>query len=181
MLALPGASFLYMGEELGLPEWAQLPDDAREDPTWRRSGFRVRGRDGARVPLPWRKDAPHAGFSLAKKTWMPMPEDWGRFAAASQRGRAGSTFETYRTALWLRRNRALGTGSLAWVNDLPGCSEDSIIALVNRSTLVVANLGVSALRLPPGLRLLHASEDLPMARDGAVLMPTDTTVWADLG
>jgi alpha-glucosidase len=33
MLALPGSSYLYQGEELGLPEVIHLPDSAREDPT----------------------------------------------------------------------------------------------------------------------------------------------------
>jgi len=39
MLALPGSSYLYQGEELGLPEVIDLPDDARHDPTW----FRTHG------------------------------------------------------------------------------------------------------------------------------------------
>jgi alpha-glucosidase len=81
----------------------------------------------------------------------------------------------------LRRKLGLGTGSLAWVNDLPGSSGETVVAFVNGSTLVVSNLGAAALRLPPGLQILHASEDLPLGPDGAVLMPGDTTVWADLG
>ena len=32
-LALPGSAYLYQGEELGLPEVLDLPDDARQDPT----------------------------------------------------------------------------------------------------------------------------------------------------
>ena len=55
LLALPGATYLYAGDELGLPEVA-LPDDDLRDPTWRRSGGTERGRDGARVPLPWTRD-----------------------------------------------------------------------------------------------------------------------------
>src|SRR5690606_10453982 len=34
MLALPGSSYLYQGEELGLPEHTSLDDDERQDPTW---------------------------------------------------------------------------------------------------------------------------------------------------
>src|SRR6266511_3056104 len=48
MLALPGSAYLYQGEELGLPEHTTLPDAAREDPAWRRSGRAVRGRAGCR-------------------------------------------------------------------------------------------------------------------------------------
>jgi alpha-glucosidase len=80
----------------------------------------------------------------------------------------------------LRRQLGLGGGSLAWVNDLPGGVNDSVLAFVNRTTLVLANLGRDALRLPPGLLVLHASNDLPLGPDGAVLVPQDTTVWADL-
>ena len=53
MLALPGSAYLYQGEELGLPEVIDLPDDARQDPTWFRTNHERYGRDGCRVPLPW--------------------------------------------------------------------------------------------------------------------------------
>ena len=50
MLALPGSAYVYQGEELGLPEVEDLPEDVLEDPTWERSGHTDRGRDGCRVP-----------------------------------------------------------------------------------------------------------------------------------
>ena len=50
MLALPGASYLYQGEELGL-EQVEVPAEDRQDPAWLRSG--EAGRDGCRVPMPW--------------------------------------------------------------------------------------------------------------------------------
>ena len=53
MLALPGSAYLYQGEELGLPEATELPDEVRQDPTWEKSGHTSRGRDGCRVPMPW--------------------------------------------------------------------------------------------------------------------------------
>ena len=49
MLALPGAVFVYNGEELGLPD-VELPDEVLQDPTWERSGHTERGRDASRVP-----------------------------------------------------------------------------------------------------------------------------------
>ncbi|WP_327413627.1 alpha-amylase family glycosyl hydrolase [Streptomyces sp. NBC_01233] len=36
MLALPGSAYLYQGEELGLPEVLDLPDESRRDPAFRR-------------------------------------------------------------------------------------------------------------------------------------------------
>ena len=35
MLALPGGAYVYQGEELGLPEVEDLPDDRLQDPLWR--------------------------------------------------------------------------------------------------------------------------------------------------
>ena len=49
MLALPGCTYLYQGEELGLPEVLDLPDELRQDPSFLRTG---ESRDGCRVPHP---------------------------------------------------------------------------------------------------------------------------------
>ena len=62
-LSLPGAVYLYNGDELGLPN-VDLPDWALQDPTWERSGHTDRGRDGERVPLPWSGDTPPFGFGV---------------------------------------------------------------------------------------------------------------------
>nr|BFE78681.1 hypothetical protein GCM10020093_012820 [Planobispora longispora] len=72
MLGLPGAAYLYQGQELGLPEVDVAPED-RRDPAWPRSGV---SRDGCRVPLPWRRDPVGAhGFSPpgARPPWLPVP------------------------------------------------------------------------------------------------------------
>ncbi|HET9760161.1 MAG TPA: glycoside hydrolase family 13 protein, partial [Nocardioidaceae bacterium] len=73
-LGLPGGAYVYQGEELGLPEVEDLPDDALQDPTWERAGHTDRGRDGCRVPLPWSGSAPPYGFSPEGSTsepWLP--------------------------------------------------------------------------------------------------------------
>ena len=57
---LPGAAFIYNGEELGLPN-VDLPDEALQDPVWERSGHTRRGRDGCRVPMPWAATLPRSG------------------------------------------------------------------------------------------------------------------------
>ena len=75
LLALPGAAYLYEGQELGLAE-VELPDELRQDPIFLRSeGLRV-GRDGCRVPVPWTREPPHFGFTSGKP-WLPLPEGWG--------------------------------------------------------------------------------------------------------
>ncbi|GAB3152255.1 glycoside hydrolase family 13 protein [Micromonospora sonneratiae] len=168
MLALPGSAYLYQGEELGLPEHMALPDEVRQDPTWFRSGGTMRGRDGCRVPIPWQADAPSYGFGPADASWLPQPASWAEYAVDRQRGVPGSTYETYRTALRLRRELALGAGTLRWLE-----SPDEVLAFRNGRLRVLTNFGDAPVPLPEGAELLHASA--PLDTDGSV--PTDVTVW----
>jgi alpha-glucosidase len=169
ILALPGSAYLYQGEELGLPEDIWLSDDARQDPMWTRSGHTVRGRDGCRVPPPWQSDAPSYGFGPGPASWLPQPEIWARYALDRQRGVTASTYEMYRAALRLRRERGLGAGVLSWQDLGP-----DVVAFRNGDLLVVANLGATTVSLPPGLHIVHASAP----RGDSTLVPADTTVWA---
>ncbi len=68
--ALPGAVYVYQGEELGLAD-VDLPDEARQDPVFLRTGGEQKGRDAARVPLPWSGEAPPYGFGSSAATWLP--------------------------------------------------------------------------------------------------------------
>jgi alpha-glucosidase len=173
MLGLPGSAYLYQGEELGLPDHTALPDDLRQDPAFFRTGGAERGRDGCRVPLPWSAAEPGFGFSPTGVTWLPQPAEWSAYAADAQRGVDGSTYETYRTALAVRRSEVLGSGGLAWADGFG----DDVIAFTNRDVLVVANLGGTPVPLPAGAQVLHASVDVPVASDGSVALPADATVW----
>src|SRR5207245_2206982 len=74
-MALPGAVYIYQGEELGLWEVEDIPDDLRQDPLWERSGHADPGRDGCRVPLPWSGTEPPFGFSPSgtiAEPWLPQ-------------------------------------------------------------------------------------------------------------
>ena len=62
LLALPGAAFVYQGEELGLED-AGVPDHLRQDPIFFRTGGKRLGRDGCRVPLPWTAVGSGYGFT----------------------------------------------------------------------------------------------------------------------
>jgi alpha-glucosidase len=167
MLALPGSSYLYQGEELGLPEATDVPDAEREDPTFLRTGGELYGRDGCRVPIPWEADSPAAGFSPTGESWLPQPASWPRYARDAQVGVPGSTLEFYRDALALRREHGLGGGGLAW----SASADPDILIFTNGDVTVVANTGAGTAKLPAG-RVLLASGD---AGDG--LLPADTTVW----
>ena len=167
MLALPGSSYLYQGEELGLPEVIDLPDEARQDPSFFRTGGETYGRDGCRVPLPWEADAPGAGFGPTTASWLPQPEAWASYARDTQRGVPGSTLELYRTLLALRREYDLGSGTLEW---LPS-EEPDVLVLRNGGITVVANTGAGSTARPAG-RVLVASGPL-----GDDRIPGDTTAW----
>jgi alpha-glucosidase len=117
-LALPGAVFLYNGQELGLAN-VELPDEALRDPTWERSGHTVRGRDGCRIPIPWRGDTPPFGFSTSIDTWLPMPPEWQSLTVERQLLNAESTLSFFQHALELRRSRIEFAGdSIVWL-DVP--------------------------------------------------------------
>lgn len=167
MLALPGSAYVYQGEELGLPEVIDLPDDARQDPTWFRTNGERYGRDGCRVPIPWEADAPAFGFSPSGKSWLPQPSDWASFARDQQAGVEGSTLELYRSALRLRHDRGLGMGSVDW---LDGFGE-GVLAFRNGGVTVIANLSGAAIALPDGLVALSSEAIV------AGLLPSDTTAW----
>ena len=169
---LPGGMYVYQGEELGLPEVEDIPDEARQDPTWERSGHTVRGRDGARVPLPWSDEGTSAGFSPdgAAAPWLPQPEGWARYAAARQEGDPDSVLALYRTVLRLRREHpALGDGEMAWVS-APG---DAVLHLRREPGFAcVANLSDAPVDLPAHDEVLMTSAPLEDGRLGA-----DAAVW----
>ncbi|RNM12437.1 glycoside hydrolase family 13 protein [Nocardioides pocheonensis] len=114
LLALPGSVYLYQGEELGLPEVQDLPDEARQDPMWERTGHTDFGRDGCRVPLPWTEDGPTFGFTSGTP-WLPQPEWFADYAASREERDPGSVLHLYRAALRTRRQIDQGT-PLAWVD-----------------------------------------------------------------
>lgn len=169
MLALPGSAYVYQGEELGLPEVADLPTEVLQDPIWEQTGHVRKGRDGCRVPLPWTTEGPSYGFG-AGAAWLPQPPVFSAYSVQAQDGVADSTLELYRTALRLRR-KLLDGESLTWSDDVPAG-----VLRFDRTDRwrCVTNLTGATVDLPPGEVLLSSS---PL--DGGRLGP-DTTVWLGL-
>jgi alpha-glucosidase len=117
MLALPGGAYVYQGEELGLPEVEDLPDEVLRDPTFVRTGGKRRGRDGCRVPIPWSGRSPSYGFGPGRLAWLPQPDAWADLTVERQAQDTTSMLSLYRDALHLRRELpALGDGKLSWVD-----------------------------------------------------------------
>ncbi len=172
LLALPGVANLYQGEELGLPEVEDLPDGALADPVWERSGHRIRGRDGCRVPLPWSGDAAPFGFGPdGSAPWLPQPRQWASLTVAAQDEDPGSVLSLYRTALALRRShRGLVGPAFRWV----GVDRDDVLVFEREARLHCAvNLGSEPFRIPPGSAVLVRSDG---SRAGGPL-PPDAAAW----
>ncbi len=176
MLALPGSSYLYQGEELGLPDATEIPDEYLQDPVWEKSGHTARGRDGCRVPMPWEGDAPSFGFGPSGKSWLPQPPVYGELAVDRQTGVQGSTLELYRTLLRLRHEHRPGRGVLTWVDLGPGVLAFDVSTADGAPIRVIANVGGGSVSVPDGAEVLVSSADLDP--DGGI--GVDSAVWLRL-
>ena len=160
------------GEELGLPEVVEIPDDKRQDPTFFRTkgtpGFEV-GRDGCRVPLPWTKEGTNFGFGSGKPAHLPQPEWMGQYSVEALDKSEQSTLNLYRKALNLRR-KLQGPEELEWVSS---SNDNNELLHFKRpgGWEVLMNFGEKAVEVPKG-ELLVSSEEI---KDGKV--PQDVTVW----
>jgi alpha-glucosidase len=168
-LALPGAVYLYQGEELGLPEVDDIPEDRLADPVWERSGRTRRGRDGCRVPIPWTRSGPSLGFGDAPP-WLPQPSDWSTLSVEAEDDDRASMLWLYRDALRLRHDLTeLHRDAYSWL-DLG----DEVIAIARGDRFAcIVNFGTQPIALPG--RVLLSSVVL----DGDSL-PTDAAAWVEL-
>ena len=96
--ALPGGCYIYQGEELGLSD-GLIPDSARQDPVYFRTGGIDKGRDGARVPMPWSNDL-NFGFTKGNP-WLPMSFDLSE-SVETQMQVKESSLNLYRSSLEIR-------------------------------------------------------------------------------
>lgn len=176
MLALPGAVYLYQGEELGLPEVFDIPVESLQDPIWRMSGNTDRGRDGCRVPLPWKTSQSGAfGFSnneslAPDQSWLPQPLNWGRFSAQEQEVDEDSMLNLYRDALRIRKtNSHMRDSFFRWVESsgrqfmFARKDDDSLLCIV---TFEVGE------PMPPQYEVLLSSQVIESG-----IIPPDTAVW----
>jgi alpha-glucosidase len=163
MLALPGAAYVYQGEELGLQEHTTISPEHRQDPTFfRTNGARV-GRDGCRVPLPWIQGGESNGFSTGSP-WLPQPESYAELVRSSQEANTDSTLNLYKRTLALRAKLGLGSGGFTWT------TTNGPLAFTNGGVQVIHNFTDSPLPLPAGEVLIRSA-----ANSGAIA--PNETVW----
>lgn len=179
MLALPGSAYVYQGEELGLPEVTELPDEVRQDPSFFKTDGQDGLRDGCRVPVPWTADGPSYGFGDGG-SWLPQPPQWAALSVAAQAGDPASTLELYRTAFRIRREHpGLGAGdAVEWL-----AAPEGVLAFRRGTFVCAANTGTAPAALPAGLPPAGARVLLTGGAryDGGGTLPADTTVWWTTG
>jgi alpha-glucosidase len=176
--SLPGGIYIYQGEELGLED-AILPDEARQDPVFFRTKGADKGRDGARVPMPWNSE-PTFGFTNAR-SWLPIPEEWRGRDVESQKLDSSSSLSLYKQSLRIRAshpalqksNSVNVSQSIKWLK-VP----DGVLAFSREpSFITVANTSDIAQSVDVSGDLLLASSPGAVCTSESLLIPAHTTCW----
>ena len=179
LVCLRGYVFIYEGEELGLPQ-ANVPFERLRDPEAIRNWPNTSGRDGARTPMPWQVEAPHAGFSPVEP-WLPLDPRHAERAVDAQAADPASTLNFARGLLRARKRLApLRCGEFVVTT-----ADDALLVVERRlgaETLVCAfNLGFGEVATPPSCRAGHVVLASPGVESGAppaVLQPCQGFVAA---
>jgi len=172
--ALPGSIYVYQGEELGLPD-ADLPDSVRQDPVFFRTNGKQKGRDGARVPIPWSGVTPPYGFSENSSTWLPTPAGWGNLSVEAQANDPASVLTQYQRTLHLRRSLPSLTGGDWSVN----VDDDGLLVLhrgEDFACLVNAGSRPRTYSTATG-HILVSSDPVGRPTGTAMRLMPDTAVW----
>jgi alpha-glucosidase len=188
IMALPGCTYIYQGEELGLFEVADLKHSDLQDPTWKRNVvlkpqrvfFRRnnkyvtgvaeihldKGRDGCRVPLPWTSTGSSLGFGSGK-AHLPQPLGFGALSMQVQSKIKGSTLDIYRTALKLRK-KLQTTEEFEWIKT----GDPQVLHFSRKNGWhCFMNFDGADFTLPKG-EILHSSSPLKGRK-----LPKNTTAW----
>ena len=166
-----GTPYLYQGEELGLPEVGDIPNDARQDPSFFRDRENTIGRDGCRVPLPWKATGTSLGFGDddGALPHLPQPAWFADYSVASQEGKASSHLNLYRSALTMRRHLQTAE-EMTWHNSVEGTLHFSRPG----NWHCITNFGTSAVPLPTGEVLIGS--ELGITDE----LPGEATAWLKL-
>ena len=167
LLALPGSTYIYQGEELGLQEALEIPADQMQDPQFFRNPDLGISRDGCRVPLPWNKSGSSFGFGTGG-AHLPQPAWFGNVSVEAQDGIKGSTLELYRELINLRKSLQTDE-DLTWVKHW--LSPSLLHFKRPNGWQSITNFGSKPAKIPAGKVL---SSSMPLV-DGK--LPANATVW----
>lgn len=168
IMALPGCTYIYQGEELGLHEVTDIPESEIQDPQYLRNHKIDKGRDGCRVPLPWTKTGPSFGFGSGG-AHLPQPENFGENSVEVESADPNSPLSIFRKALALRKT-LIAPEEITWHE-----TGDANVLHFSRPNgwNCITNFGRNYFGFGVIGELLHASGPLGAAGD----LPAATTVW----
>ena len=171
LFALPGSCYVYNGQELGLPD-AELADSDRQDPSFLRTNGETKGRDGARVPMPWSGEVAPFGFS-AGKPWLPLPANWSELTVEKQSLNIESSLSLYRRALSQRTKLFSDADDFDW--DISRI-EDGILGFSRGGIQVYLNSGDKSVKLAASTMILSSSGS-PNCENGELELKSGRAIW----
>jgi alpha-glucosidase len=156
--ALPGLTFTYQGEELGLED-GRLSLDQMQDPLALRNAAPHLGRDGVRTPIPWQSGVGY-GFTTHPRPWLPVGARTDSETVAVQRADETSMLCRFRALLGVRRSLR-SAGPVEWMVSGP------VIAYRRGEVLVALNAGATPARFePPGRStLVYSTRSMPCGKE----------------
>ena len=180
IMALPGCTYIYQGEELGIHEVMDIPEDQIQDPQYLRNLKADKGRDGCRVPLPWTKSGSSFGFGDGG-AHLPQPKHFGDYSIEVESADPSSPLSIFRKALALRKN-LITAEEITWHET----GDNSVLHFSRPNGLhCITNFGRNHYNFDGIGEVIHASG--PLAEKGVYLvhgvettgndLPPATTVW----
>jgi alpha-glucosidase len=168
IMALPGSTYIYQGEELGLHEVTDIPENQIQDPQYLRNLKIDKGRDGCRVPLPWTKTGSSFGFGSAG-AHLPQPKTFGASSVEAESADPNSPLSVFRKALALRKT-LIAPEDMTWHE-----TGDANVLHFSRPNgwNCITNFGRSQYNFDGAGEVIHSSG--PLAKSGD--LPPATTVW----
>jgi len=171
-LTLRGTAIMYYGEEIGMKNSDPVRKEDVQDPIGRLGWPLEKGRDGERTPMQW-TPGPNAGFSTAKKTWLPVPDSANIYNVETESKNPNSLLNFYKKLLNLRKNDAtlregnyvaLNTGDRNVMSYLRQYKDTAVIVVLNMSATnqtVTFDLTGQGLAGAKASTLLHNGAEVP--------------------
>ncbi len=177
VFALPGSAYVFAGQELGLPD-GELQDTDRQDPSFIRSKGRVKGRDGARVPLPWNGDTTPFGFTTGKP-WLPLNQSWQKLTVENEKADPQSSLNLFREALALRAEHLVNKGDVQWLESpLHGAKRKDLLVFKRGAVTVAMNLSELAQEVSIEGQVIMLSAGSLDSNSGKKLIPARSCIWS---
>ena len=171
LFGLPGSCYVYNGQELGLPD-ADLADSDRQDPSFIRTNGETKGRDGARVPMPWSGQESPFGFSTGKP-WLPLPASWKDLTVESQVKDQKSSLSLYKNSLSKRAKLLAGSHDFTW--DISQI-EEGILGFSRGEIQIYLNTGNKSVKLQAS-EIILSSSGAPTCENGEVELMPRRAIW----